>query len=358
MDAVEFYMSLPHDNSGSISKNRFRNELLWGLQKAYEVYATGKDFVVVFDLACDIEVHIGDTFEFYQLKTHRAKKAYTVSDIIDKGKGTQSILGKLYILKQKGDEQGKPVKASIVSNIPLNDTKAKKVFSDRATVCLNELSEKSLTIVSNRLKEELKIDTNISCDNIFYNFTLMNLFAPNDEILGKTVKFYMSVKKCEPKKPHGLYNSLKEIIEGKACHELTETDYNKIIERKGLTKQELDEILEQYSENTDEAVQKTFRFIDENFQQYNLNIKMRLALKKVVVDRTGVPLIQRIEADILNYIDENIDSLGDSRTDTCEAICKEFDSHFPLEYDDFYKKALTILSLFTYEEKLNEFSAR
>lgn len=47
MSKIEYYMNLPYDLSGSMSKNRFRNELLWGLKKMYELYKTNEDFVVV-----------------------------------------------------------------------------------------------------------------------------------------------------------------------------------------------------------------------------------------------------------------------------------------------------------------------
>lgn len=33
-----YYMNLPFDLSGSRSKNRFRNEILWGLKKILELY--------------------------------------------------------------------------------------------------------------------------------------------------------------------------------------------------------------------------------------------------------------------------------------------------------------------------------
>ena len=32
-----FYLSFPHDLSGSISKNRFRLELLWGVSKMLDL---------------------------------------------------------------------------------------------------------------------------------------------------------------------------------------------------------------------------------------------------------------------------------------------------------------------------------
>lgn len=48
------YMSTPPDMSGSLVKNRFRVELLWGLEKLLACLDDGvDDFAVVFNYRCD-----------------------------------------------------------------------------------------------------------------------------------------------------------------------------------------------------------------------------------------------------------------------------------------------------------------
>ena len=37
MNREAYYLSLPHDLSGSMSKNRFRIELLWGVSKILDL---------------------------------------------------------------------------------------------------------------------------------------------------------------------------------------------------------------------------------------------------------------------------------------------------------------------------------
>lgn len=71
MDSKSFYLALPHDLPGSMSKNRFRLELLWSVSKMLDLMEKPSDFTVVFDYACDIEVHYENAFEFYQIKTHK-----------------------------------------------------------------------------------------------------------------------------------------------------------------------------------------------------------------------------------------------------------------------------------------------
>lgn len=63
------YMGTAPDLSGSISKNRFRNELFWGIDRLLTCLDSGIDsFAVVFDYRCDIELHLDDRYEFYQVK--------------------------------------------------------------------------------------------------------------------------------------------------------------------------------------------------------------------------------------------------------------------------------------------------
>lgn len=92
MDREAYYLSSSHDLSGSMSKNRFRIELLWGVSKILDLMEGTEDFSAVFDYACDIEVHNNTSFEFYQIKSHKNNKVYTTSSLT-KVNGEGSILG-------------------------------------------------------------------------------------------------------------------------------------------------------------------------------------------------------------------------------------------------------------------------
>lgn len=70
MDRSQYYMNLPKDLSGSITKNRFRLELLWGISKVIDIHKEGKDYTIIFDFKCDIEIHIMN-YSFIKLKQKR-----------------------------------------------------------------------------------------------------------------------------------------------------------------------------------------------------------------------------------------------------------------------------------------------
>ena len=118
MDLKEQYMSMPYDLSGSRSKNRFRVELLWGIDKMLELMESDKPFTMVFDYVCDIEVHMEDGLEFYQIKTHnKSQSAYTTTSLTKKESKNShgSILGKLFVLNAS---EGRNNLIAIVSNSP------------------------------------------------------------------------------------------------------------------------------------------------------------------------------------------------------------------------------------------------
>lgn len=67
LGVVDVYTKIPYDLSGSISKNRFRQELCWGISKMFDLFDK-EDFCVVFDYKCDIEIHFNDSLNSIRLK--------------------------------------------------------------------------------------------------------------------------------------------------------------------------------------------------------------------------------------------------------------------------------------------------
>ena len=51
---------------------------------------SANDFTIVFDLVCDIEVHLDKGFEFYQIKTHKeSQPKYTAKSLVKVKEGEQ-----------------------------------------------------------------------------------------------------------------------------------------------------------------------------------------------------------------------------------------------------------------------------
>ena len=335
-------MSLPFDVSGSLSKNRFRLELLWGISKMLDIYDQ-EDFAVIFDYVCDIEIHTKDGFEFYQLKTHKGDKIYSINDIV-KTKNGSSILGKLYVLKAPDDKNR--VKVALVSNTYLKDNK--KIITDIEEIKLSSISKVSLNKITKALKEELKLDI-IDIRNIYYIFTSMNLNSPDNDIIGKIVSSFVKIKGCEPKKPNALYRLIYDTISGKACCELRMTSYQQLIENKAITKREFDKLLSCHIERADNSVQRTKVYI-ENIPDFKQKRKMNIALARLIKDLHTSKELEVNEKKIAEYIISNIDNLPDDFEECVNLLLSRFGNSFSPEYSKVEIYIFMLLILKRFEE--------
>ncbi len=142
---TDAYNQIPYELSGARSKNRFRQELLWGVSKLFDLFDT-PEFCVVFDFKCDIEVHYPDALEFYQMKTQKVIEPYTFRQLSSIKKGAKnSDIGQLYLLRNI-THNGIDVRVAIVSNRFFKHGKI--IYSDIETLQFSDLdieTQKSIT---------------------------------------------------------------------------------------------------------------------------------------------------------------------------------------------------------------------
>ncbi len=341
MNNEEYYMALPFDVSGSRSKNRFKLELLWGVSKTLDIYDT-TDFIVVFDYVCDIEIHTENTFEFYQIKTHKGEKTYSETDIIKQKKG-HSILGKLYILK---DENHPDIKLAIVSNAYFKDDK--KVTIDVEELELSGISENSQKTICASLKSELGLES-INLNNVFFINTSMNLNEPQNDIAGKIVTSFIKIKGCEPKKPNDLYRLIFDTVSGKACCELVQPSYSQLLCQKGLTKAEFDGLLNCHLDIADNSVELTKEYINRGFN-YKERRNQKAALANLYKNLQISEELKNKEIEIANYVIENHQDLPNSFEDCVDYLIDRFSSTFSIEYSALEIYILIVLILKRFEE--------
>ena len=336
MNLGETYMSLPNDLSGSASKNRFRLELLWGISKIFDIYDKD-DFTIVFDNVCDIEIHFKDEIEFYQIKTHKVQKPYTFAKIskLDRDTNT-SILGKLYVLKKNNVD----ISIALVANAFFK--LGNKIYSECEKLDFNTLDENSKEKIKEALKKE--IGEEIDLNNFYYIYTSMNLLEPENDLKGKIIGFFEKVKNCEPRKPNALYRLIYETAKEKACYELDSLTYNDLVKNKGLTKSQLNKILDQYVDRTDISVESV-----KNYIETSKNLSERRKLKRALVDIVEAMYsskeLKQKEIEIASYLLENENSLMDDIENEVDLLINVFGEKFSLEYrrDEIYVFMLLVL---------------
>lgn len=337
MDIPVYYCSLPHDMSGSRSKNRFRVELLWGVSKMLDLMEKDQDFTMIFDYACDIEIHYIDGFDFFQIKTHGRNKSYTTKRLI-KVEGEASILGRLYILA-KGESDSK-VRVAIVSNTPY-----KSMHADQLINCFTNLPEKDRTEIEAALKAELEIDE-IDFSKIFYVQTSMDLERPDDAVRGKLIFTFEKIKKCEPTNPNALYRLIVDTVSEKACYEYSADDYEEIIRRKGLSRKQFDDLLNLHAEKAKTGFQAAAEYI-EKLPSVRERMVYKRSLPNVLKLLSTSWNIKVIEKKIAKYLLEH--DVGDTEN-AIKNLISEFNDQFPVEVSNADKVVLYIVILKRYED--------
>ena len=337
MSIPVYYLSLPHDMSGSRSKNRFRAELLWGVSKILDLMEEDQDFTMVFDYACDIEVHYENGFEFFQIKTHGRSKSYTTKRLT-KIEGKNSILGKLYVLVK--DSFPGEIRVAVVSNIPYSSMPA-----DMLVNCFLNLPHKDQKEIATALKEELLIES-VDFSKLFYVQTNMDLEHPDDAVRGKLTFAFEKIKKCEPINPNALYRLIVDTVSEKACYEYSAVDYDEILRLKGLNRKQFDELLDLHAEQSKTGISAATRYIDQL-----PNIRDRMIYKRSLPNvltllSTSWP-IKEIEYEIAKFLREN--DVGDMES-AIDILITNFNNRFPVEVSQADKAVLYIVVIKRFED--------
>lgn len=334
-------MSLPHDISGSLSKNRFRIELLWGISKMLDLYDSAEDFTMVFDYACDIEVHYSDGFEFYQIKSHKGVVNYTCKKLttID---GEGSILGKLYVLK-KGNN-GITAKLAVVSNGYLKYGDAVETSLE---YCLNTLPPLKKSELENAIKSELNL-VDVDLSDVFFLHTDVNLQDPKNEIMGKLVIAFQKIKNCEPINPNALYRLIYDTVVDKACYEYTCEEYASVISNKGLSKAEFNRILDIHTQNAKTGIRQTENYID-SLVDIRAKRQYKKVFPKALNSLCSSKSLKALEKEIGAFLVEHENSMSDIETEI-DVLKLNFHDKFTTEYSNAEKIVIYIIIIYRFTE--------
>lgn len=343
MSIIDDYEKIPADTSGSSSKNRFRLELLWGASKMFDLFDKD-DFYVVFDYKCDIEVHFTDFLEFYQVKTHKVQSPYSFTRLSKKDDTGKSIMGRLYLLKNALSPSA-PLKIAIVSNafLKIGD----KVYSEYETLDFASFDEKTQKKIRKALNSEL--GSNIDLNNVGFVYTSMNLLNPDNDLRGKIVGSFEQIMGCEPEKPNALYRLIKDTVEAKACYEMKSNSYDELLKKKGISKEELYNMLCKHSSLTDNSISEAEKFISANISSPSAIRKYKASLVSITRHYSMSAELKTNERDIANFLTEYEDELPDTQLETLDMLYNEFGSNFSVEFSESDRKVFLLIVLLKWE---------
>ena len=343
MDIPSVYNQIPYDTSGSMSKNRFRQELFWGISKMFDLFDKD-DFCVVFDYKCDIEIHLSDSLEFFQIKSHKEQSPYSFTKIKKRKGSSPSIIAKLFLLKDPSSPN-LPIKCALVSNAYLRI--GKTVFSRSETISFDELCDADKCIIENALCEELN-RSSVNLSNMLYIYTSMNLISPQDDLKGKITGSFEKIMGSEPIKPNALYRLVVETASEKACYEFPVSDYEELKKHKGITKSELNDILNQHLNKVDNSVEAVHNYIDTQYSKIGKRHRLKTALARIVEMEYTSNELQEKEKEISTYICRSEVEL--TTEELTDLLLEEFGPTFSIEYGEDEKFVFIMLIIKRWED--------
>lgn len=253
----EIYNLLVKDLAGSTAKNRFRNELLWGIKKIYYTYTNSdEDFFIIFDYACDIELGMNGLLYLYQIKTKRSSGSnFTIHQLTTIGKEDKhSILSNL--LRQDVSQEIKEL--NIVANRNLKCVKSE--LSNTEFLCLDDLEDTEKKVINDHIISILGDKANLKkCNFIFSNVPLIKT---DMTLLGETVEFLNTSMGSNENNATHFYAYLRKLVEEKATYELYTKSLTDTIDKKGITRADIDLLLKSYRKTLNIYSKSVLEIID------------------------------------------------------------------------------------------------
>lgn len=323
MSIKQTYEKLPFDLSGARTKNRFDFEILYGIELLIDNYHVLKDFTVVFDYVCDIELHCHDdeSLKFYQVKTSNTGKPNNVNFLTKKDeKSTDSIIGKIY--KISNNDFSSSISVLLVSNAPLINNKF--VTKPNEAVLLDSIDDNTKNKIIKHLKEEVHQD-NINLSNIYYLYRSVGVDDYENTLVGKLNRFYEHEKNCHMNKPTVLFNSIKETALSRAKYE-EKCDFDNLYLKKGISKHELEKMIKYHYEENSEIYENCYKQITENTKN---DFLFQLGCIKSLRS-----LISGKDQKVVNIIDEVCKKIKDDMEIEIELSLDEYAKLFKEKHKD------------------------
>ncbi|MDD7896486.1 dsDNA nuclease domain-containing protein, partial [Metamycoplasma hyosynoviae] len=332
MDRKDYYMNLPKESSGSIAKNRFKIEVLWGIGKILDEYIAKRSYTIFFDYKCDIELHNDNGIWFYQIKTLNDGN-FNLNKLCKVQKNKKnSILGK--ILKLYSPEQN--IKLAIVSNVRLKIKNRRNQFKEQ---CFNDFDQDALEYIEKMLCEELEVKS-ICFNDVFYIYDNINLLNYDETILGKLVQCFSKSERGEIPNPNAFFNLIYQTATKKASCESDFSTFEEAKKNKGFTSEEFEQLLNTHIDSSDIWIEKTREYIGQQIKMPEKR-KYNIALAEIIQKQNDLSL-KKIEKEIFKYIEKNNPITNDINS-YLRIISEKFDKNFEVEYSEITKRVVYLL---------------
>ena len=266
------YQKITKDIAGARSKSRFTYEIAYGIKLIYEEYQKEKDFFVIFDYSCDIEKGNEDKIDFYQLKTKTTSK-FTIDALLKiPSKGTKSILQTLIDLKRTNSVE----RLYIVSNVPLSGEKYIRPITNFECISFGLLSDETKKKINDNIVWPLGKE---DFDNLYFVVSDIMVREADNSLIGITDKFLNRIYPASFTNPSGFKKSIMNYAREKADYEKETSTLEETIEKKGITRKDVDFLLDEYRRGIIQSVIPPFEIVTKWIDRLNLTTKLVIKIK-------------------------------------------------------------------------------
>ena len=131
--------------------------------------------------------------------------------------------------------------------------------------------------------------------------------------------------------------------------------YDDLIKNKAITKKDIDELFNKHREISNNAVEKAKNNIEKMCtDSYMRKTKMIVALSSVVSNLSISNDLQKLEQEIIGFINNNITVLDTNFENVIKVLYEKYKDKFNIEYSEEEIKAFIILILMKREEEMYE----
>lgn len=267
------YQKITKNIAGARTKSRFTYEIAHGVNMVYEEYRQEGDFFIIFDYSCDLEKGKGDKISFYQLKT-KTTGSYTIDSLLKiTPPAKKSILQTLVDLKSTDSVD----KLYIVSNKTLSNKDFPKNISNAQCIPFSLFDEKIKKKINESITWPMKV---ADFDNLFFCVSDIMVKEADNSLIGLTDTFLNSIYPSSYTNPSCFKKCIMNFAREKADYEMDTLTLQDTIEKKGITRRDVDRLLDEYRKGIIQTVIPPFEIISNWIEKLDLTMKIAINLKR------------------------------------------------------------------------------
>ena len=212
-------------------------------------------------------------------------------------------------------------------------------------ICFGSLDIDIVNFIQEKLRDELKL-TEIALDNMFYICECIDLNNPQHALIGKLVESFQAIKNEEPNNPNALYRLVFDTVQKKASYEKVITNYNNVLQLKGISKDEFDKILEAHRKKSITGIEQVRDYI-KMLPPGERRLYNQALTSLLDIDHSH-DLI-KLKKSIFIYVEEHINMIK-NEDEVLRLLSNFFDNEFSLEFTKIMKNILYLIVFYIYTE--------